>query len=151
MAKRKYQKKAFESIGTNSDTSANIYHSMLISEAWQALSKTQKLLYLYMKAQYYQQKQHPQNNPERFYFNKYLWCNKYGLYKNNNHFAKDRDALIEKGLIKVVEDGSTTRTKNVYQFSSMWQKYDTVDFRLEYSDMSTSLARKKRKEQMVNL
>lgn len=146
MSKKKYIKKEFESDGSSSDVSANIYKSMILSDAFQSLTKNQRLLYVYMKLQYYSQKKKPYGKTDMFYFNRFMWNDKYKLYKGNaNSFAKDRDALIEKGFIKIVDDGSTTRTKNVYQFSSKWQKYGTTAFKLDYSEMSTSLRHTKAK------
>lgn len=143
--KRAYTKKPFESSGVSSDTSANIFHSMMISAAFQSLTAPQQILYVWMKDQMYQQKRHPENNPEMFYFNRAIQ-RKYGI-KNPTQFCKDRDALIEKGFIKVVESGANTRTKDIYKYSDMWRKYGTSEFKLEYNEMSASLARKKRKEQ----
>ena len=142
---KKYQKKSFESSGISSDTSANIYHSMLTSVAWQTLSKPQRILYLCMKDRYYQLKRHPYNNQEMFYFNKSLWKNEYQLYTNAKQFEKDRDALIEKGFIIVVEDGYNTRTNNIYKYSDKWQKYGTDLFKIEFQEMSTSLRHKTQK------
>lgn len=51
--KGKYVPKLFESTGVSHDTSANIYGSMLESPAFKDLSKNQRLLYIYMKKQYY--------------------------------------------------------------------------------------------------
>ena len=48
---KKYEPKSFESDGNASDTSANIYMSMLMSYAWQQLSKNAQVLYVYCKAQ----------------------------------------------------------------------------------------------------
>ena len=61
MSRRKtpYQKRPFESIGTSNDTSANLYMSMLLSDAWRALTAQQQRLYLYCKSQYYAEKQKP--------------------------------------------------------------------------------------------
>ena len=58
MSRRKppYQKKPFESNGASNDTSANLYMSMLLSDAWRALTAQQQRLYLYCKAQYYAEK-----------------------------------------------------------------------------------------------
>lgn len=56
---RKYQKKDFESTGATSDTSANIYMSMLLAPAWRELTANQQRLYLYCKAQYYGEKRKP--------------------------------------------------------------------------------------------
>lgn len=147
MSKRnKYQKKPFESSGISSDTSANIFQSMLVSAAWKTLTDRQRTLYLYMKAQYYHQKKHPENNPEMFYFNRALYQDVYGLYPSPKQFVRDRDALIEKGFIVVIEDGSYTRTKTIYKYSDKWQKFGTNLFSLDYNEMSLTLQDKKRKK-----
>ena len=48
--KKKFKPKAFESTGVSSDVSANIYNSMIFSNAWNDLTKNQRLLYLYCKS-----------------------------------------------------------------------------------------------------
>lgn len=141
-----YQKKSFESTGVSSDTSANIYMSMLLSSAWCELSAQQQRLYMYCKAQYYAQKDKPGGNPEYFTMNQSKWCDMYGLYKKNNAaaFYRDMEALIEYGFIRCVECGSTTRTKSVYGFSDMWQHYGTEAFNVPFSDMTSGMIRKRR-------
>lgn len=144
MAKKKiYQKKAFESDGNSSDTSSNIYMSMLMSTAWQSLSKPQQVLYMYCKAQYYAEKKKPDNNPLYFTMNKSKWNSLYNLYTNSNSagFYRDIKALIEKGFIICVESGAITRTKSIYSFSSMWQKYETNEFKVLPNQMTLSMQR----------
>lgn len=130
--KIKYIPKSFESSGSSSDTSANIYMSMLISEAWQKLTKNQQILYLYCKAQYYAEKRKPKPQLKQlsdselalcFTMNKTKWCNLYHIYKdgNQNGFIKDMKALFENGFIELVENGKNTRTKSIYKLSSKWQ------------------------------
>lgn len=133
MSKKKqvYQKKTFESTGVGNDTSANIYMSMLMSKAWQQLSKNAQVLYLYCKAQYYAEKQKPKpivrqlSETEQkmcFTMNRSKWLNLYCIYKSDNgQFNKDMKQLIDNGFVKIVELGSTTRTKNIYMFSDEWQ------------------------------
>lgn len=121
MKKRRYQPKDFESLANyNRDTSANIYYSMMTSEIFKSLTKQQQILYVYMKMRYYCSS-HPGKINEQFYFNKHLWHDEYNLYKNANSFYKDRDALVEKGFIDIVERGWNTRTKAIYRYSSRWQ------------------------------
>lgn len=145
-SRREYTKKSFESIGNSSDTSANIYMSMLLSPAWKKLTAQQQRLYLYCKAQYYAEKKKPKDNPEYFTMNQSKWCSLYGLYKKSNAaaFYRDIEALIEYGFIRCVECGSTTRTKSIYGFSDIWQLYDTEAFNVPFSDMTSGMARKKR-------
>ena len=130
--KIKYKPKKFESTGISSDTSANIYMSMLMSDAWQSLTKNQQILYLYCKAQYYAEKRKPKPklvelDAEQlslcFTMNKSKWCTLYNIYSkgNQNGFSKDMSELIDKGFIDLVENGKNTRTKNIYKLSSGWQ------------------------------
>lgn len=80
--KKKYVPKAFES-GKAGDVSANIYASMMQSKAWNNLTNNAKVLYLYMKLQYYGQKTIPDREQECLRNNnnckpegilKRLWC-----------------------------------------------------------------------------
>lgn len=126
-----YHPKVFESDGSKSDTSANIYMSMLMSENWQALTKNAQLLYLYCKAQYYAEKRKPkpdykqlteQEQHQCFTMNKSKWKNLYHLYTNESQFYKDRDLLVKYGFIEIIENGKNTRTKSIYMLSDKWRK-----------------------------
>lgn len=119
--KKKYVPKAFES-GKAGDVSANIYASMIQSKAWSNLTNNARVLYLYMKLQYYGQKTIPDREQECFYFNKRMFTKVYQLYKNVNQFYKDKKLLIDNGFIETVENGKTTRTKSIYRFSSKWRE-----------------------------
>jgi len=149
MAKKKktYVKKPFESTGVSSDTSANLYESMLTSDVWKALSPQQKILYLACKAQYYGEKRRPRPvgidpNEEQEYFtmNRAKYCGKYGLYKDSNRagFHRDMDALIAHGFIICIESGKYSRTKSVYRYSNMWQFWGTPEFNVPMKHMTTS-------------
>lgn len=142
--RKPYQKQMFESTGTSSDTSANIYMSMLMSEAWMQLSGMQQRLYLYCKAQYYAEKQKPDNDRLCFTMNQAKWSKLYKLYKESNAkgFYRDMEALINHGFVKCVFKGAISRQKSVYQFSSMWQKYGTPEFAVTANDMTAGMSRK---------
>jgi len=137
MKKRKpYEKRAFESDGSNSDTSSNIYESMLLSPAWRSLTAQQKVLYVNCKAQYYAEKRKPkltddphENNKTLFTMNRQKACEKYKLYKDNNRHGLYRDlkALCNKGFIRCEWNGKSTKSKSIYSFSSEWQHYSCVD------------------------
>lgn len=121
MARRKqYIPKAWESVGGNR-LSANIYVSMMQSNAWMQLSKNARLLYLYMKAQYYGAKNIKEHPETDFVFNWALASKTYKLYSNYARFKSDRDMLIKYGFIELVENGKNTRTKSIYRFSDKWQ------------------------------
>ena len=149
MSKRKkpYQKKTFESDGTSSDVSANIYMSMVLSSAWKNLTANQRQLYLYCKLQYYGEKKKPTDNPLEFTMNQTKWADLYGLYKRNNaaSFTRDMTALIEHGFISCSFCGDTTRTKSIYCFSDKWQQWGTDNFRLDRSEMTLAMLRKSQK------
>ncbi len=123
MSKRKqYIPKTWESIDGNR-LSANIYVSMMQSNAWMQLSKNARLLYIYMKAQYYGQKNLPERPSTDFVFNWALVNKTYKLYSNKGQFENDRNMLIQYGFIEIVENGKNTRTKNIYRYSDKWQSF----------------------------
>lgn len=122
MARSKYTPKPFESVGGNK-LSANIYVTMLQSPAYLTLSGNAAKLYNYMKLQYFGAKNISEHPAEDFVFNWGMASKTYPLYTNKKQFYKDRDMLIEHGLIEVVECGKNTRTKNIYRFSDKWQSW----------------------------
>ena len=151
--KKKYQKKDFESTGANYDVSANIYLSMVKSKAWLSLTKNQRLLYVYLKLQYYSQKRKPdKDNKEMFYFNQTKWLNEYKLYSEGNKksFYNDMEQLIIKGFIDCVSSGKTTREKNIYQYSSRWQDYNKNNEHVDTKCMNYSMIKKfnKKKQEL---
>lgn len=128
--KQKYIPKVFESTGEQADTSANIYHSMLVHPKFKALSKGAQLLYIYCKDQYYNE--HPKPKPQSetlseierqrcFTMNQAKWRDTYELYTNKAQFYKDMQQLIQAGFIDIVEYGKVTRTKSIYMLSDRWQ------------------------------
>lgn len=129
--KKKYIPKPFESDGSKSDTSANIYHSMLISPQWKALSKGAMVLYLYCKAQYYAEKSKPVSKYKTLSESEKARCftmNKakrdgYELYSDHaGQFQKEMKELLQYGFVDIVEQGKNTRTKNIYMLSDRWNK-----------------------------
>ena len=71
MKKAKYKKRSYESDQSSSDVSANIYYSMMISDAWKDLKPRAKEVYLAMKMQKYSQKRKPyslENDGELFHY-----------------------------------------------------------------------------------
>lgn len=124
--------------GKVKDVSANIYISMLQSQAWHNLTSKQKELYLYCKAQYYgeiknkdehltaKEKESEENIDisKRFTMNKSKWCEIYGLYTDSTqrYFYSDMKALVENGFVRVVEKGQNSRTKNIYELSDKWRE-----------------------------
>ena len=144
--KTHYQKKSFESSGKTSDTSANIYESMVQSAAWMDISPLQRQLYVYCKMQYYGEKRKPNNDPLCFTMNQGKWSDKYGLYEKNNAkgFYRDMTALIDHGFIICAECGAATRTKSIYRYSDMWQKYGTAEFVVLPAQRTSAMNRKSR-------
>lgn len=120
--KNKYIPKSFES-KSGKVLSAVIYASMIQSPAWEHLSNNARVLYLYMKLQYYGAKNIPDHSEDCFYFNTALIQKTYKLYTNMRQFRKDRDQLVDYGFIKILESGKNTRTKAIYQFSDEWQNW----------------------------
>ena len=98
-----------------------IWKSFLDEEAFKKLTKNQRLLYIYMVAQFNgnKTKNNPNGEKDQFYFNWQL-VKKYCLYSNHDQFKRDRDALINAGFIECVENNRFLRKKNVYRFSHRW-------------------------------
>lgn len=141
----KYIKKLFESTGASSDTSANIYESMLLSEAWKDLTANQKTLYLYCKAQYYGEKNIYESNKYSFTMSKNKWLNKYGIYNKGNEkaFYRDMEGLINHGFIACIICGALARRKNIYIFNDKWQKWGTAQFNITNDEMTKGMLDKK--------
>lgn len=145
MSKKRYVPKPFESIGISSDTSANIYSSMLLSKAWQILNISTKELYLYCKNEYYRQKKKPFTDDQTcFYFNQAIYLNIYGK-TNASQLRAGINELIEKGFIRCIECGANTRTKSIYQYSSKWRLYGTEEFEILDTEKTLSGNRKNKK------
>ena len=143
---KKYQKKPYESDMSTSDTSANIYISMLLSDAWRDLSAQQQRLYIYCKAQLYAEKTKPNNDPLSFTMNQSKWSCLYRLYDRSNAkgFYRDMSALIAHGFIVCVESGAKNHIKSIYRYSDMWQKWGTADFAVDLNDMTAGMRRRLR-------
>lgn len=140
--KRKYTPKSFESRGeryidrngkVKTDTSANIYESLLMSEAYKDLNIKQKLLYVYCKAQYYghrkpgkDYKDVPEVAEDECFYLQWRAVQEYGLYTPTSHsnFYADMKALIDHGFIERVASGKRQRQKTIYRFCSEWQKWE---------------------------
>ena len=139
--KKPYQKQMFESTGVSSDTSANIYESMMLSRAWKELTPSQKVLYMTCKSQYYSEKRKPEDNREYFTMNKEKWAGKYELYAPGSgySFGRDMAALITHGFVACVYADRSPTTKNIYRFSSMWQWYGTARFQVTKDDWTTHM------------
>lgn len=138
--KTKYKPKSFESIGQKfkdenntirTDTTANIYESMLLSPAFQDLKHRQRNLYVVCKAQYYGHRKPKQDNPDveqlqndcLFYLNWYEVM-KYGIYTKTmkKEFYGDLKALEQHGFIDiVVRGGKNGKTKSIYKYSDKWK------------------------------
>jgi hypothetical protein len=120
---------------------------MLLSLAWLDLTANQQRLYLYCKAQLYAEKRKPTDDQLSFTMNRSKWCALYKLYADTNRdgFYRDRDALIEHGFIRVIENGQNTRTKTIYKLWDMWQRWGQSDFIITVHDMSGSMLTKYRK------
>ncbi len=131
--KKAYRPKSFESSGKSNDTSANLYESMLLSAAFMDLTPKQRLLYVYMKAQYYGKRKPGKDNPnienlqgdDLFYFPRTL-AEKYNLYtrSNNRQFYNDIKAIEEHGFIKTISSGKATKTKSIYKFVGAWKMWN---------------------------
>ncbi len=84
--------------------------------------------------------EHPDGDINKFWFNRKIYKDKYGLYSNDNQFYKDRDELIKKGFIEQVKGGYTTRDKTVYKYSCRWKTYaPNKEFELKANEKTGSM------------
>lgn len=110
---------------------APMYHSQLVSPAYMELSDSAKALLTVCKdvrrfslsrTQGGSYPQAPKDDPLCFYMNRAL-VKQYGSgWTSPNKFMRAMRELVLHGFVEVVEIGSTTRTKNIYRFSTKWQK-----------------------------
>ena len=121
-----YIPRPFESGKQYGDTSANIYHSMLLSDAWKDLTANQKVLYLACKDQYYGEKRRPDADDRQcFTMNRHKWLTVYELYSTANErgFYRDMKELINHGFVECLFSGKFNHQKSVYRLSSAWQRW----------------------------
>lgn len=145
---KKYIPKSFESSRGDKDTFAAIYMSMVESVAWQELSKPQRELYRCMKHEHHNSRNRPvKSDLLCFCFNWTMYSQKYKLGKNKQQFAKDKDALIERGFITCEEPGANTHTNAVFRFSDRWQRYGKPGYDIDRRKISVSLNNKLNKQE----
>lgn len=144
--RKKWSARQFESQGQRftdpttgairSDTSANIYESMLLSAAYMDLTTRQQQLYTLCKAQFYGHRKPSQDYPDIeqvagddcFYLNLGA-VTRYGLYTRNmrGKFYADMKALEQHGFIKTVSSGRATKSKSVYRLVANWKDWKPAD------------------------
>lgn len=139
--KKPYKPKTYESICEKSDTSSNIYESMLLSDAWLDLTKSQQVLYLVCKAQKYAEKQKPFEDELCFTMNRYKWAERYRLYSigSGRLFARDMAALIMHGFVECRYTDRDAHTKNVYRLSDRWTQYGKPGYEVPKSVWTTHM------------
>lgn len=123
------------------DATANIAYSMLISDAFIDLTPRQRCLYLYAKAQFYSARSRPGDDykdieelqeydrKRYFYLNHRLLSDVFGLYPKTNHrdLYKDIQALIQHGFIELYSGGGNVEHGNhmraIYRYSDGWKDW----------------------------
>ncbi|WP_022762615.1 hypothetical protein [Butyrivibrio sp. AD3002] len=137
--KEKYKPHSFECLGTKfkglngammADTSASVFESMLQSDSFKRLTPRQKILYVYLKGQFYGKRKPRMDYPnieelqsdECFYFN-FSVAHQYGLYppRSSKNFYDDMQALIDAGFIERIVSGKAHRKKSIYRYSDRWK------------------------------
>ena len=158
--KRVYHKKSFESNESPSDTSANIYMSMLTSPAFLDLTPRQQMLYVYAKSRLYGQKtadkkalfkqfddlSEPAYIDPFFSLSNHEVTEELKIYSKSNlmSFYRDLEQLILHGFIKCVACRSSERSKKrtIYTYSDKWQIWGTDDFKIERKEMTRAMTKK---------
>jgi len=121
----------FEDIGKDGKF-AKVTKGMIDSLAWQKLTMQQMALYLLFKIKYTKNQAKGTDNRNDISFPKSEWSK---LYHNNYvTFARDIDALISTGLIRVVQYQANQQKPTIYGFSTKWKLYGTDKFVLEVNE-----------------
>lgn len=119
--KKDYGFKSFEKPPIPDNRHIRITLAMMESKAWKQLSSHAKEIYCYMKAKY---------NGKNENDISITYAEGRDLM-NERTFVKYVDQLIESGFIKIIHQGWTTRTPNIYGFSEQWQIYGTGRFNVK--------------------
>jgi hypothetical protein len=131
MAKVKKVHESFEDVSDNGKFS-KVCRGMEQSKAWQTLTLQQTGLYLLLKGKFTKYKTgDKKDNRDDISFPKSEWVQ---YYKTQQMFAKDIDALIDAGLIRVVKYQGNLRKPTIYGFSDKWKQFGTKGFKIEERD-----------------
>ncbi len=139
--RKKWTARPFESIGETyidangtkrTDTCAQLYESMLTSQAFRSLKPRQKILYVYCKSQLfghrkpnkdYNPEDYPEYKDESCFYMSWGAVKQYGLYSPNgqHEFYTDMKDLQNKGFIELVMSGRASKCKSIYRYSPDWK------------------------------
>ena len=127
MSRKKLKKPLFQKFESTKDNGrfVKIAWDMRQSQAYKELTLSQRQLYFEMKAEYLPERSRKgiivPANDKNIMFPVSKWK---PLYRGNQRkWLQDRDALIERGFIRIVECGKSTRTPNIYELSDEWKRY----------------------------
>lgn len=156
--KKAYTPKPFEA-NRGRDSSANIYKSMLESDAFKDLSARQKILYVYAKSRRYGQTtkqkeelfsqfpgiQMPVDVEEYFSMTRGNAVYDWGLYSRYHVelFYRDVEELILHGFIKCVACGAVGKKKSIYKYSDKWRLWGMDGFEITRDEMTTAMQKKR--------
>jgi murein L,D-transpeptidase YafK len=56
-----------------------------------------------------------------------MYIKAFPIFTNGAQFSKCKNELIAHGFIEEIENGRTSRTKNVYAFSEKWKDWKPGD------------------------
>ena len=121
------------------DTFAQIYESVLRSEAFQSLAPRVQMLYIYTRMQE-MGKRKPNRELKNTMVEEFVKSEDYFFFPSNvaaqytsrynskqSNLYKDMRTLEEHGFIDIVISGRNTRTKSVYRHSDRWKQYGKGD------------------------
>ena len=133
---------------------ADIFLSMVLSDAWANLTGNAVKLYHLMKMQAYsknKEKNIPKNKrmlgKADFYFNKALIMHAYpNMYSSMSQFYRDRDCLIENGFIDRIYHSNSPTEKDIFRLSDRWQNVDLKKRKSSVGNANKAWAKKKEKQ-----
>lgn len=104
------------------DKHAQLYLSLMLSEAFKSLNKSEQMLLVYMIAETYNKKLTDQNlGVDAFYFNRAIqekWNTSTGT-----RFIKHRNKLMDRGFIRFIENNHHRGQKNIYELCEGWKTW----------------------------
>lgn len=120
-----------------------LYDDLLFSVAFNSLTPGARTLYMFfLYARYHQTSEEKAYLAQKYgntdhtylFFNESRWQDTPNHKRDSMHyciypvgggrqFRRDKNALIDKGFLEVIEQNSHRMAKNVYRLSSKWQDY----------------------------
>ena len=125
-----------------------ICDDMMDSEAWQALNRSQRCLYLEMKYKFRANWGGSKSNRKSISDNSrdisFTHADALKIYSDMRTFRTDIDKLIDCGFVDCISSGKITKECNIYGFTERWKKYSDPDYSVPPYVIRPSLTEKEK-------